>query len=480
MKNPSIFVPIILSGGTGSRLWPVSREMHPKPFVKLADGQSLLQKVFLRAHYLPNVTEIITITNKEYYFKSKMEYEKNVWHEILPHSFLLEPCARNTAPAIALAVLRILAIHGPDAVLLILPADHLIENQDAFLQACQQAFSLAKINKIVTLGILPASLETGFGYIECGDSLGEGYQVAAFIEKPTAELAEMYLQSKKYLWNAGMFCCKAGVMFQELKQHAPDLLQAAELCWERSQKNNTDFIELDEASFALLPTISIDYAVMEKSQEVAVIAAHFDWQDIGSWEAYKKLHQADSNGNTILGDAILIDSQDNFIHSEDRMIASIGINNLAIVDTPDALLITQRGRTQDVRQIVQKLKENAHESYLTHRTVTRPWGSYAVLETSAFYKIKRIVVKPQHSLSLQLHQYRSEHWVVVEGMANVINGEQEYVLKTNESTFVPMKTPHRLSNPLDSDLIIIEVQTGSYLGEDDITRLEDVYGRMKE
>ena len=437
----------------------------------------MLQKTYLRASSLPNVTEIITLTNKEYYLKSKAEYEK-IQTNALPFSFLLEPEARNTAPAIALAALNVLEKYGPNAILLVLPADHLIINTPAFIDACQRATELAADDKIVVFGITPTFPETGFGYIECGEPLDDGYKVTRFIEKPRAEVAETYLQSNRYLWNAGMFCFKPALMLQELKQYAPSLLNQVETCWQASKKNS-HVTELDLMNFAQLPSISIDYAVMEKSQQVAVIPGQFDWQDIGSWEAYKKLHHHDADGNTVLGDAILIDSQNNFIHSENRMVASIGIHDLAIIDTPDALLIARRDRAQDVKSIVQKLKENAHESYLTHRTVIRPWGSYTLLETSLFFKIKRIVVKPGHALSLQLHQHRSEHWVVVEGAANVINGNQEYLLQTNESTFVPKQTKHRLSNPGEKDLVIIEVQTGTYLGEDDIVRFEDVYGRVK-
>jgi len=471
-------VPVILSGGTGSRLWPLSRESHPKPFLTLPDGQSLLQKTFLRACSFTQVEEIITITNKEYHLKSKAEYEKSLPHLSIPScSFLLEPYGRNTAPAIALAALKAAETFGPNVLLLILPADHLVQDIASFGQDVEQAYTLANNNQLVTFGIKPTFPETGFGYIEyCPAS----YQVQRFIEKPNAETAQTYLDSGRFLWNSGIFCFKASVILDKFALHAPDLLHAAKICWEETKRTNSNpsVLKLEMESFSKLPDISIDYVIMEKSLDLAVIPCHFTWQDIGSWEAYKTLFESDPHGNTVIGDAVLIDSENNFIHSEGRMVASIGINNLTIIDTPDAMLIMPRNRTQDVKQIVQKLKTKAHESYLNHRTVIRPWGSYTVLEEGLAFKIKRIVVKPQASLSLQQHQHRSEHWVIVEGCAKVVNGEKEYLLQTNESTFIPMCTPHRLSNPSHTNLVIIEVQTGHYLGEDDILRLEDIYGRV--
>ena len=470
-------IPVILSGGAGARLWPISRESHPKPFITLPDGQSLLQKTFARACQFTVAPEIITITNKEYYLKSRAAYESAGIHPAASLSFLLEPVARNTAAAIALAALKIVNTYGPDAIMLILPADHLITPVDAFVNCCEQAFAIAATGKLVTFGIKPTSPETGYGYIECGTAPSSS--VIRFVEKPTLAVARSYLAAGNFLWNAGMFCFKAGIILEQFAKYSPALLPPIVACWEESLLNhaNPAVMEFTAAAFHSLQNISIDYAIMEKSQDIHVIHCDFDWQDIGSWEAYKNLYTADSNGNTILGDAILIDSENNFIHSQNRIVTSIGINNLTIIDTPDAMLITHRDRVQDVKQIVQTLKTNAHESYLTHKTVVRPWGSYTVLEEGPSFKIKRIEVKPGASLSLQKHQHRSEHWVVVDGSAHIINGDKEYTLETNESTFVAMHTPHRLSNPSDKPLIIIEVQTGSYLGEDDILRLDDNYGR---
>lgn len=479
MTQQQLLIPVILSGGTGSRLWPISRESHPKPFIKLPDGQSLIHKTFVRAAQLPNTAEIITITNKEYYLKSKAEYAKTT----ISTSYLLEPFGRNTAPAILMAALKALHTYGPEAILLVLPADHLIADIHAFNFYCDKAFALAQAGKLVTFGITPKTPETGFGYIECGKAHTDThcYDVVQFVEKPSLEVAKEYVQSGRYLWNSGMFCFTVQTLLQEFEKHAKDLLESTQKCFQASLQLATQesVIELASDSFGHLQNISIDYALMEKSQAIAVVACDFDWQDIGSWEAYKKLHHSDHQGNTVLGDAILVDSTENFIHSEGRMVASIGINNLTIIDTPDALLISHRDRAQDVKHVVQTLKDRAHESYLTHRTVIRPWGSYTVLEEGPSFKIKRIVVAPHASLSLQLHHHRSEHWIVVEGTAKVINDGREYLLKTNESTFVPMNTAHRLSNPGDTDLIMIEVQTGHYLGEDDIVRFEDTYGRIK-
>lgn len=475
-----MLIPVILSGGAGTRLWPVSREAHPKPFMRLADGKSLLQRTFMRAAGLNNLGEILTITNREYYFKTKDEYETLADLPSAVSSFLLEPVGRNTAPAIALGALKVAAEHGPDTVMLVLAADHLIEDLEAFAAAVEAAFQAAKKGMLVTFGVIPTGPETGFGYIECGGVFqGDVRRATRFVEKPSPEVAQEYLASGRYLWNAGMFCFKVGVMLQELAQHAPHLYNAAAECWEatREKSGNPALMEIDPATFAHVPDISIDYAVMERSDNVAVVPGDFGWSDIGSWGAVSNLTRPDGAGNRVVGEAILVDSENTYIQSETRLVAAVGLEHLIIIDTPDALLVADRDRAQDVKKVVEQLKLQAHESYRLHRTAYRPWGSYTVLEDGVRFKIKRIVVKPGASLSLQMHHHRSEHWVVVSGMAKVVTGERESLVNTNESTFIPAGHAHRLENPGVIDLVLIEVQSGEYLGEDDIVRLEDRYGR---
>lgn len=479
-----MLIPVILSGGAGTRLWPVSREAHPKPFMKLADGQSLLQKTFLRAAGLPGVREILTITNREYYFKSKDEYETTVTQTAAKPTFLLEPVGRNTAPAIALGALKIVAENGPDVLMLVLSADHLIENLDSFSAAVDAACRSAEGGALVTFGIVPTGPETGFGYIECGDEIESPSpvrRVSCFVEKPTQDVAQEYLATGRYLWNSGMFCFKAGVILQEMATHAPQLHQAALACWEATQEKTgpkDGMVDIDPATFTHVPDISIDYAIMERSENVVVVPSDFSWSDIGSWGAVSDLVRPDEAGNRVVGEAILVDTGNTYIQSENRLVAAVGLEHLIIVDTPDALLVANRDCVQDVKKVVEQLKLQAHQSYKLHRTVWRPWGTYTVLEDGSRFKIKRIVVKPGASLSLQMHHHRSEHWIVVCGMARVVNGEQEIFVNTNESTFIPAGHKHRVENPGILDLVMIEVQSGEYLGEDDIVRFEDVYGRV--
>ncbi len=467
-------LPTILCGGAGSRLWPVSREQHPKPFIRLADGQSLLQKAFNRGAALPNVAEILTVSNRDLFFKTEDEY-REVNQRKLATSFILEPFGRNTAAAVAAAVLYATKTYGDDALLLVLAADHLISDEAAFAQAVAQAATLAQQGKIVTFGITPDTPETGFGYIEA-----EGTHVIRFVEKPDLEQAQAYVESGRYLWNSGMFCFSAGAMRREMEQHCPEVLQATAACIEASRTAAAKGFaqtELDAELFALVPDISIDYAVMERSSCVAVVPCSIGWSDIGSWNALGNLSAADARGNRVDGEALLHDVTDCYIQSKDRLVAAVGVEHLIIIDTPDALLVADKERAQDVKHIYAALKAKGHEAYKLHRTVHRPWGTYTVLEESRRFKIKRIEVKPGSSLSLQLHHHRSEHWVVVSGMAKIVNGEQEVFVATNESTFIPAGFKHRLENPGVLDLVMIEVQSGEYLGEDDIVRFEDNYGR---
>jgi mannose-1-phosphate guanylyltransferase len=476
----STLIPCIIAGGAGTRLWPVSREAMPKPFMRLRDGESLLQKTFNRAVGLSDVGRVLTVTNREVYFRTVDDY-RQLNKTRVDLDFILEPFGRNTAPALAAAALHIAGLYGEDAQLLVLPADHLIADVAAFSRAVEAARQLADEGWLVTFGILPTKAETGFGYIEKGHPLnGDGFQVARFVEKPDAATAQAYLDGGLHLWNAGMFCMRADSLLAEFAEHAPDVLAAVKTCLQLSQSkagNHELQIELDGESFANAPDISIDYAVMERSQKVAVIPCELGWNDIGSWEAVRELAPADALGNQCNGPTVLHDVSNCYIDSK-RMVGGVGLNDLIIIDTPDALLIADGKRSQDVKYIAQELKRQGHDAYRLHRTVTRPWGTYTVLEEGKRFKIKRIVVRPQASLSLQMHHHRSEHWIVVSGMARVTNGENEFMLDTNESTFIKPGHTHRLVNPGVIDLVMIEVQSGEYLGEDDIVRFTDVYGRV--
>jgi mannose-1-phosphate guanylyltransferase len=475
-----ILIPCIIAGGAGTRLWPLSREAMPKPFMALPDGDSLLQKTLSRAAALPQVAELLTVTNRELFFPT-LDHYRAANRQSLPLDFLLEPCGRNTAPAIAAAALHVARQHGEDAQLLVLPADHLIQNQAAFGNAVAQARRLAEQGWLVTFGIRPGRAETGFGYIEQGPALSDGHQVARFVEKPDAATAQDYLDGGRHLWNAGMFCFRADALLAELRQHAPELLDAVAACLERSHAMSgpqARQCELDAASFMQAPDISIDYALMEHSQKVAVVPCDLGWSDIGSWQAIAELLPADDAGNRVHGEAVLHEVSGCFIDSPRRLVGAVGVQDLIVVDTPDALLIADSRRSQDVKYIAQELKRRGHDAYRLHRTVSRPWGTYTVLEEGPRFKIKRIMVRPGASLSLQMHHHRCEHWIVVSGMAKVTNGDREFLLDTNESTFIPAGHSHRLSNPGVIDLVMIEVQSGEYLGEDDIVRFNDLYGRV--
>jgi mannose-1-phosphate guanylyltransferase len=483
-------IPTILCGGAGSRLWPVSREQHPKPFIRLADGQSLLQKAWLRGAALSDVSEILTITNRELIFKTEDEYREvaATIQKGLTNSFVLEPFGRNTAPAIAAAALQVKETHGKDAILLVLAADHLISDQDAFAKAVTQAIQLAQLGKLVTFGITPESPETGYGYIEAnhgspfvaGEEQEIGFPVIRFVEKPSLEKAQEYVATGRYLWNSGIFCFTAGTLLQEMEQYCPALLAAARECMDQSRKTKGDNftqIELNPETFDRVPDNSIDYAIMEKSSNVAVVPCSIGWSDIGSWSALGDLSEPDVNGNRTSGEVLLRDVSNCYIQSNERIVGALGINNLIIIDTPDALLVTDRSQAQNVKHLYTSLKARDHDVHKFHRTMHRPWGTYTVLEIGKHFKIKRLEVKPGASLSLQMHKHRSEHWVVVSGVAKVINGEQELIVNHNESTYIPAGHKHRLENASDTDLVIIEVQSGEYLGEDDIVRFEDIYGR---
>lgn len=476
-----MLIPVILSGGAGTRLWPVSREGQPKPFMQLPDGQSLLHKVYVRAaELLGSAGEIITVTNREYYFQSKDHF---LGAQLgLQGRFILEPVGRNTAPAIAAAALSIRARHGNDIMMLVMPADHLIQDSGAFVLAVEHAARLARQGHLVTFGVIPNVPETGFGYIEKGEPLDAegGALVRRFVEKPDLARAREFIESGDFLWNSGMFCFSVGQFLDELGLHAPELLRGAEQCLQASAVSEAGGVyqqELHGPDFASLPDISIDYALMERSKQVAVIPATFEWSDVGTWGALSALVAPDEQNNRAAADAVFIDSRDTYVQSEGRLIATVGVQNLIVIDTADAILVAHADHAQDVRKVVSQLKERAHEAYKLHRTVSRPWGAYTVLEEGAWFKIKRIVVRPGASLSMQMHHHRSEHWIVVQGMARVTNGTSVMLVSRNESTYIPAGIRHRLENPGVIDLVMIEVQSGEYLGEDDIVRFEDAYGR---
>lgn len=476
-----MLIPVILSGGAGSRLWPVSREAHPKPFMCLMGDESLLQNTLHRAMALEGVERVMTITNREYFFQTRDEYDAITTPGQCQFDFVLEPCGRNTAPAIIMAAMALRQSCGDDAMMLILAADHVIEDQAGFNAAVQQARTLAAQGHLVTFGIRPDRPETGYGYIAQGAAIGSGagdasYQVDAFVEKPDLETAQAYLDAGNYLWNSGMFCFQVKSLLEAMQGHAPEVFEQARVCWEASRVEEQP-LEVDADTFAMMPNISIDYAVMEKADSVAVVACSFDWNDVGSWDAVSDLLEGDSAGNRMIGEAMLLESRNCYVHSEDRLVAVLGVQDLVIVDTPDALLVVDKARAQGVKQIVESLKARDHEAYRFHRTVHRPWGTYTVLEEGERFKIKRIVVKPGAELSLQMHHHRSEHWIVVSGTAEVVNGDKTFLVQTNESTYVPAGNKHRLTNPGIVNLVMIEVQSGEYLGEDDIVRFEDVYGR---
>lgn len=470
-----------MSGGVGSRLWPVSRKTHPKPFMLLPDGKNLIQKTFLRATGLDNVAEVMTVTNQELFFKTEDEYLR-ASKVRNPQSFILEPFGRNTAAAVAAAALELEGVYGADAQMLVLAADHLIVDQPAFARAVSKAQALAADGWLVTFGVQPEYPEIGFGYIEAETDmpLGDGLKVQRFVEKPDLATAQEYLTAGNYYWNSGMFCFRVGSVLEELRKHAVDVLEAIRVTLEQSQLSEGDMhrcLRLNAKYFAEVPDISIDYALMERSDRVATVPCDIGWSDIGSWNALSELTAADDTGNRLEGEVLVHNAHNNYVRSPERLTALVGVEDLIVVDTPDAVLVAHKNHAQEVKNIVSQLQKSGHDAHLLHRTVHRPWGTYTTLEEGERFKIKRIVVRPGASLSLQMHHHRSEHWIVVSGMARVVNDQRELLLNTNESTFISAGHKHRLENPGVIDLVLIEVQSGDYLGEDDIVRFEDNYGR---
>jgi len=466
--------PVIISGGAGSRLWPLSREAHPKPFLQLPDGGTLIGRTYSRAAKLDDVEEVVTVTNRDFLFLTRDAYEAGR-APMRKNTFLLEPTPRDTAAAVALAALHVSQTHGPEALLLILPADHLIAAEDVFAEAVARARVLAATGRIVTFGITPDRPETGFGYIEA-----QGDAVLRFVEKPDRETAQTYLQSGRHFWNSGMFLFAGGTMLAAMEQHCPEILEGARAALAAARHGTSgeiETLEIDRQAFAKTPATSIDYAVMEKTEGSACVPVSCGWSDIGSWAAVADLVSSDNSGNRATGEVILEDASNCFVHTEDRLVGLVGVDNLLVVDTPDALLVAHRDHAQKVKTVYNRLKSEDHEAVKLHRTVHRPWGTYTVLEEGERFKIKRIEVKPGARLSLQAHHHRAEHWVVVSGSARVTSGDTEILLSTNQSTYIPCGHKHRMENPGILPLILIEVQSGEYLGEDDIVRFDDVYGR---
>jgi mannose-1-phosphate guanylyltransferase / mannose-6-phosphate isomerase len=470
-----MLIPVILCGGVGSRLWPVSRDLHPKPFLRLPDGQTLLEKALRRAAALPSVQHIFTVGNAQFSFKIDEEYEKSELGTV-SKTQLLEPVGRNTAAAIACAALEAQIQHpGTDPCLLVLAADHLILNQAAFENAVGEAQRMAQDGKIVTFGIRPTRPETGYGYIEA-----VGNTVKRFVEKPDLATAQSYVLGGNHLWNAGMFCFRASTMLQEMAERCPDILAAASACLPRSTVTSAPHkkqVALESDSFARIRDNSIDFEIMEKTALAAVVACDIGWSDIGSWAALGELTAPDANGNRVAGNALLRDTRNCFVQSSGRLVAALGVDNLTIIDTDDALLVASTVADQEVKHLYASLKSAGSDLHKIHRTAHRPWGSYTILDEREGFKVKRIEVKPGASLSLQMHHKRSEHWIVVRGTAEVVNGEASLTLTANESTYIPVGAKHRLTNAGEESLELIEVQCGAYLGEDDIVRFSDMYGR---
>ena len=477
-------VPVIISGGAGTRLWPLSREMAPKAFMRLPDGDTLLGKTAARALALPGVTELLTVTNRDLYFHTKDLYAGLGARGPRVASYILEPFGRNTAPAVALAAMAVEARHGGDSVMLVLPADHLIQDQDAFAAAVARASALAREGNLVTFGIAPTRAETGFGYLECADALDDSgspaFRARRFVEKPDAATARSYLAAGNFVWNSGMFCFTAAAILAALARHAATLLAAARRCVASPRTTDAAMLEIDPDLFAPIPDVSLDYAVMEAAAaagDVTIVRGTFDWTDVGSWQAVAELSAPDEHGNRGQGERVAIATRNTYIHGGDRIVATVGVENLAIVDTPDALLVAHGDSLQRVREVVAELKARGHGAYREPRTVTRPWGAYTVLHEGPGFKVKRIEIKPGAALSLQLHHQRSEHWVVVAGTATVTRGDDVFTVEKQRSTYIPVETKHRLENAGTASLVIIEIQCGDYLGEDDIVRFEDRYGR---
>jgi mannose-1-phosphate guanylyltransferase/mannose-6-phosphate isomerase len=469
-----MLTPVLLSGGVGSRLWPVSRATHPKQFLPLVGEDSMLQETLQRTTGLQAAAPIV-VCNEEHRF---MVAEQLRQMDIQAGALILEPKGRNTAPAVALAAVQAVAA-DPDAVLLVLPADHLIKDVGAFVAAVDKALPLAQEGKLMTFGVVPTAPETGYGYIKCGSALADDlFQLERFVEKPDADTARDYLESGGYLWNSGMFLLRAQTYLDELAKRAPEIHSCCQQAMDAATVDMV-FVRPDAALFEQCPSDSIDYAVMEKTDAGGVVSLDCGWSDVGAWSALWEVADRDPEGNVSRGDVILDNCRNSYFRSDSRLVAATGVENLVVVETADAILVADRDRVQDVKRIVNTLKDQQRTEASLHRRVYRPWGSYESLVTSERFQVKRIVVNPGQRLSLQMHHHRAEHWVVVNGTAEVTCEDKVFMLGEDESTYIPLGHKHRLANPGHIALELIEVQSGAYLGEDDIVRFEDVYGRSQ-
>jgi mannose-1-phosphate guanylyltransferase len=467
-----MITPVIMAGGSGSRLWPLSRSLYPKQFLALTGEQNMLQTTIQRLANL-EVNAPLVICNEEHRFIVAEQLRALD----ITGSIILEPVGRNTAPAIALAAE--VTVDENDPLLLVLAADHVIQNTDAFTDAVKSAIPLAQAGKLVTFGIVPTQAHTGYGYIKRGNNISEssGYDVNAFVEKPDSQTSANYLESGEYYWNSGMFLIKASRYLQELQKYRPDISTACKKALEHTT-HDKDFVRLDAKVFAACPDESVDYAVMENTTDAVVVPLDAGWNDIGAWSAFWEVNEKDEEGNTIFGDTLLQDTTNSLIHGGERLIATVGLDNVVIVDTKDALLVACKDNVQDVKKIVKKLKADKRSEFKVHREVYRPWGKYDSIDNGDRYQVKRITVNPGEKLSIQMHHHRAEHWIVVSGTASVTNGDKTFLVTENESTYIPIGVVHALENPGKLPLEMIEVQSGSYLGEDDIVRFEDRYGRI--
>lgn len=472
MKNNVIAT--ILSGGSGSRLWPVSRENFPKPFIKISDGESLIQKTYLRAVKIPSVVEVLTVTNRELLFLTIDEYEStNV--DALHKNFILEPFGRNTAPAIIAAAIETKEKYGEDAIMLVLSADHLVQHESAFNDAVIDAVNLAEKGYLVTFGIKPNRPDTSFGYLEIEKGL-----VKQFIEKPDLKSAEEYIKKENFYWNAGIFCFSVKTFLSEIEIYAKKMLSDIIKTIHASRREDDETssrLFLDRVSFDHVENNSIDYILFEKSKKVAAVPCDIGWTDVGSWSALTELYSPDSSGNRIQGKGVFRETKNSSIYSDNRLVSLIGVEDLIVVETDDALLVLNKDHAQKVKDLYNHFKEMNNVIYKWHNEVHRPWGSYKVLCEENLFKVKLIYVKPHQELSLQVHEHRSEHWVVVKGKATIINNSEKIYLDENQSTYIPKKHVHQLINESDEPLSVIEVQSGTYLGEDDIKRINDKYKR---